>query len=213
MRRFTHEEAFAPVEGEQNIPIDMTMHDFRFTRRWFVNRNQKTWSTFFPRRFSHDAPVRMLQIGVFEGMDLVWCFQNILGHADSYAIAVDPWMETRKISQQEMNNVHERAYLNLEPWREKVIILRQSSGWLRPDDFQDFDLIIVDGDHTADAVYDDADFAFNKIKPGGWVVFDDVRNRIEKKDHVVHGLERYVDAHENLKFEWAHRHCDCWSKI
>jgi len=227
MKRFTKEEMFTPLEEEVTIPIDFGMNNFDFTRKWFLSRNIKTWSTFLPLKYSNERPINMLQIGVFEGMDLVWCMQHIAGHPDSRVFAIDPWAATNKLDHVYMEGVYQRAQRNLSPWISRICLMRGYSDSVMelmkhgaqhnktiiyPDGW---DLIVVDGDHTADAVYTDARLAFDLIKPGGWVIFDDVRNRVEKKDHVVHGLERFVDNQTDhaLKFEWAHRYCDCWSKI
>src|SRR3990167_1673824 len=116
------DQAFAKVPNEVSIPIDTTQHDFQFTRHWFRNRNQATWSTYLKPMFGDGRPVRMIQIGVFEGADLVWCCQNLLTHPDSKALAIDPWLETTKLDQTYMTAVENRARHNLLPWSKKVSI-------------------------------------------------------------------------------------------
>ena len=96
------ELAFAKRRREKSIPIDHAGFDFQFTKKWFRNRNQGTYSTFFPGRFAN-KPTRMIQIGVFEGMDLVWSLQNILTNASSLVVAIDPWDATRKLSQEQID--------------------------------------------------------------------------------------------------------------
>lgn len=210
------EMAFTSLNAETSVPIDTTQHAFSFTRNWFRSRNQSTWSTFLLPKFPPTEPCRMLQIGVFEGMDLVWCLQNILQHPDSRAIAVDPWVRTTKLSQETMDGVRDRAHLNLRPWlaEKKVTIYQRYSQDLLPAldsfPFPKTDLAIIDGDHTADAVYDDAVGVLPLMKKGGWMVFDDVRNRIDKKDHVQDGLMRFYLGHrDKVKRLWLHRYCDC----
>ena len=74
-------KAFEAIKGEKNIPIkNPRPRKMHFTRSWFRSRNQVTFSTFLPQRFNGKRPVRMIQIGVFEGMDLAWQFQNTLVH-------------------------------------------------------------------------------------------------------------------------------------
>jgi len=124
MPRISKKQAFAKRDDEQSIPIDMDVHDFKFTKRWFRQRNQVTWSTFLPKKFSSDEPIKMIQIGVFEGMDLIWCLQNFLEHPDSRVFAVDPWAATRKLDQDHMDGVHSRAIHNLAPWRDQLEIVR-----------------------------------------------------------------------------------------
>lgn len=223
----SNENPFEKLPEETSVGIDKSMHDFRFTRRWFRHRNQATWSTFFLKKFSNDRPMNMIQIGVFEGMDLVWCLQNILGHTNSRVLAIDPWIETTKLDADYMNDVHDRAVHNLMPWRKKHVIMRGFSQNILPNiSYQgieirgqqvktgQFDLIVIDGDHNADAVYMDAILSLRLIKPGGWMVFDDVRNRIPKKDHVQAGLDRFLGDHQDrVRTVWKHRYCDCVEKI
>lgn len=221
------ELAFTPRKREKSIPIDHAGFDFEFTKRWFVRRNQKTFSTFLPGRFAN-KPTRMIQIGVFEGMDLIWSLQNILTNSSSLVVAIDPWDATRKLSQEKMNAVEDRARANLRPWRKKVTLIKGYSS-----DIMDhmingehlsncsqhippgrWDLIIVDGDHNADAVYNDAMRALQLVRVGGWIVFDDVRNRTRKKDHVAHGLRGWLlESDLHVKLAWYHRYMNCYERI
>lgn len=223
------QEAFTAREGEVSISIDKTEHAFRFTKRWFRNRNQMTFSTFLPKHFNSSGveQLRMIQIGVFEGMDLVWCLQNILVHPESRVVAIDPWLRTRKIDQQHMNECWERAQHNLRPWRKKVEIIRDLSKSTLQDLMRqgitiggvpclsgNWDMIIIDGDHNAPAVYEDAIYSLKLVRKGGWLLFDDVRNNITKKNHVADGLRHFLEDYgDEVKLVWAHRHCNCYEKV
>lgn len=220
----TLQEASVPVPGEVSIPLDLSAHNFQFTRRWFRNRNQATWSTFLLPKFRGvrtDWPVKMIQIGVFEGMDLVWCLQNILTHEDSQVLAIDPWQETTKLQQFYMNGVEDRARHNLAPWEKKVTIRKGfSQDVLAADGILDAlggcpaDLIVIDGDHNAEPVFRDAELALACSKPGTWLVFDDVRNQRPKPDHVYHGIEKFLSIYgDRVKLEFRHRFVDCYSVL
>jgi predicted O-methyltransferase YrrM len=222
----TKEQAWAVRGDEKKIELDRTQYPFRFTRRWFEQRNLVTWSTFFPKRFTGD-PIKMIQIGVFEGMDLIWCLQNILKHPHSRVLAIDPWIKTTKLSQEIMDKVYDNAQHNLRPWRHQLQLTRCESFSVLQDVIAngivigdkllkkgEFDLIVIDGDHNAPAVYDDAVASLELLKPGGWMVFDDVRNRIPKKRHVQMGLDMFMDDYaEQVSRVWYHYHCDCLEKI
>jgi len=205
------------LDNEVNIPI-VKDFNYKWTRRWFVLRNQTTFSTFLPPRFAHDRPWKGIQIGVFEGMDLVWCFQNIYRHADSRVLAVDPWVATTKLDQEYMSGVEQRARHNLTKWRNQLTIVKDySQDYLQslPDyEFGTYDLIIIDGDHNADAVYHDAIISYELAKPGGVLLFDDVRNRIPKKDHVEKGLSCFLEDYKgHVERVWQHRFMDCVIKL
>lgn len=218
------DDAFRMVDGEVSIPIDMSSYNFRFTVGWFRVRNQVTFSTFLKKRFTGDSPVNMIQIGVYEGMDLVWSLQNILRHGNSRVLAIDPWLATTKKSQDEMEQRYNNAAHNIRPYRKKVELVRGLSQEVlsgignavsvagTPVSRGSFDLVVVDGDHNKDAVYQDAVQALSLVKVGGWILFDDVRNKIYKKDHVVHGIQEFTSDYKNVKLAWYHRYMDCYEK-
>ncbi len=227
MEFLSREEAFEPVEDEVKIEIDKSKYKFRFTRNFFSRRNLSTWSTFFPKKFNNKNPINMIQIGVFEGADLVWCLQNILGHYRSRIVAIDTWMESgSKMDQKCMVKAYDTVKLNLNPWRKQIEIIRgRSQDELKklikdgilvhdvPILKRQWDLIVIDGDHSAKSVYIDAIQSFKLIRKGGWMVFDDYHNRITKKHHVQEGVKKFVDDYEDfLKLEWCNRHCVCLSR-
>lgn len=223
------DDPFAPLPNERNIPLDTSRGQrFEFTRRWFKSRNQKTWSTFLPERFPPDQPWNMIQIGVFEGMDLVWCLQHLLNHPLSRVVAIDPWLPTTKLDAQYMEGVHARAMRNLTPWYKKIDVRRTTSERALkqlldgPQRIRgkviapgEWDLIVVDGDHNAPAVYMDAACSLKLARPGGWIVFDDVRNRIPKRDHVLEGLQEFTSDYgpDEVRCIWKHRYCDCYEVL
>lgn len=212
----TNNDPFAPVPGERRIQIDRSQHNFTFTRRWFIHRNMTTWSTFLLPRFGGGRRVAMLQIGVFEGMDLVWCCQNLLTHPASKVLAIDPWDPTTKLDSTYMQGVEDRARANLKPWAAKVELVKAYSQEFlvnTPPNTR-FDLAVIDGDHNAVPVFQDAALTLALMKPGGLMVFDDVRNRIPKKDHVEEGVRRFLEIFgDRVKLAWRHRFCDAYEVL
>ena len=222
----TNEQSFAPIADEKSIRIVPTKKGFQFTRHWFTSRNQSTWSTFLPQKFSNTQPVNMIQIGVFEGMDLVWCLQNILAHSSSRVVAIDPWLATEKLDAQFMKECQDRAIYNLQPWEGKVLIVPHTSSEELPKlhgartirgkriKEGEWDLIVIDGDHNAPVVYEDAKHAIDLVCIGGWIVFDDVRNKTPKVNHVKQGLEQFLgEFGQRVKLVWAHRFSNCYERI
>lgn len=211
---------------EQNIEIK-DRKKFNFTRRWFKTRNQCTFSTFLPELFPGDKPINMIQIGVFEGMDLVWQMQNSCKHPDSRVLAIDPWLATTKLDQDYMNAVCNRAKNNLSQWKDQIKIERNYSQPVLEQIIKlpvliggkeikkgDWDLIVIDGDHTAEAVYQDAVLSYALVKKGGLLLFDDVRNRIPKPHEVPAGLTRFLEQiGDNVVLSFYHRFCDAYTKI
>jgi len=218
------EDAFKRLPDEKRIEIVTDGLDMKFTRRWFVHRNMTTFSTFLPPQYDGTTPVRMIQIGVFEGMDLVWQLQNTLKHPGSFAVGIDPWAETNKLDTNFMSEVEQRARKNIRPWSGKVKLIKGYSQdvlekALRMELLEAvptgyWDLVVIDGDHNQLPVLQDAVLAFRLLKPGGWMLFDDVRNRVDKRRHVAAGLrDFFVDYGSRIKRVWSHRFCECYEKL
>jgi hypothetical protein len=208
-------------------------HDFLFTRNWFRLRNLPTF-----REYIHPAwagrKITYLELGVFEGMSLVWMLQRVLTHPESRAVGIDPWLMTTKLGSADMEGVYERAVHNLTPWRVfmngdskfllRCELVRASSaealrrmvgrGFVGIKGHESVDLSMVDGNHNALAVLDDARLVWKLLKPGGWMLFDDVENDRPKQDHVKEGVEMFLqeDGHP-VKLLWKHRYMECYEKI
>lgn len=210
--RTPEQKAFHKRRDEKNIPIKAKI---KLTRSWFRSRNQTTWSTFLPPRFPPTKPWKMLQIGVFEGADLVWCLENILCHPESRVVAIDPWAATTKLDAEYMESVRLRAYRNLEPFHPKVTFIQGGSQDEVPKLEADaYDLCVIDGDHNEEPVLVDAINCLRVVKVGGILLFDDVRNRIPKKHHVQQGLDRFLAAHgKKVRLLWKHRFADAYQRI
>lgn len=198
--------------------IKSDIPEYRFTRDWFERRNARTWKRYFTKKFSAEFPVKMIQIGVYEGRDLLWCLENILGNKDSSAIAIDPWVKMGNYPQSAMDEIFDRAVYNLNYWQEKhkVDIFRDFSFNILPLLSKDlYDLIVVDGCHKAESVERDALDSLELLKIGGWIVFDDVRNVHKKgKPHVQQGIDEFLKKKSNrVKLLWQHRYCDCYEKV
>ena len=103
-------------------------HKFQFTRNWFRNRNMQTFREYVHLQWT-GRPMVYLELGVFEGMSLVWMLQYVLDHPDSRAVGVDPWLMTRKLDENTMTEVMVRAYRNLHPWKSHPVGSDLWKGW------------------------------------------------------------------------------------
>jgi hypothetical protein len=53
------------------------------------------------------------------------------------------------------------------------------------------------------------------MKPGGWMLFDDVRNQgaDNRRDHVKQGLQMFLtEVGEGVQLAWEHRYMECYEK-
>lgn len=206
--------------------MDLQIEGYEFTRNWFRTRNLATFREFV---FPEWAGKRMtyLEIGVFEGMSMCWMIEHVLTHPDSRAVGVDPWLLTTKLDSLQMTDVMVRAFQNVRVANSiasKAVLIRGSSvevlrkmvgrgGFMgiRP---RNVDLCMVDGDHNRLGAYDDARMALRLVRPGGWILFDDVENDKPKEDHVRAGLDMFLEEFgDSVKQVWKHRYMECYEVV
>lgn len=190
---------------------------FEINRPVMHGKKRAAFSTHLLKRFDGTFPVRALEIGVFEGMGLVWLMQNCLKHPDSVAIGVDPWDWVDGREGCEANAVHFRAVRNLSGFSNAQLIWGKSQDVLPTLDSESFDLVIVDGSHKTEAVHADAIEARRLVKQGGWIVLDDIRhwNGRARKDRgpARAGLERFLDEYgDEFDQAWSMGPCECLEK-
>jgi hypothetical protein len=119
--------------------------------------------------------LRFLQIGAYTGDASVWLCQNVLLHKTSILIDVDTWAGS---GEAEHSNIDFEKVLSYYEYRisvyGKVVRLKMTSDeYFAGENQGNFDFIYIDGDHTAAQVERDAYSAWELLKPGGILAFDD----------------------------------------
>jgi predicted O-methyltransferase YrrM len=112
--------------------------------------------------------LKYLEIGCFEGASLFFQFENILTGPGCKATVIDFLAD-------EFDYVP-RFYSNLAKsgFQDQIQLLKGQSQLLLPTLEKDsFDLIMIDGDHSAKAVYLDVAYSWPLLKVGGYLIFDD----------------------------------------
>ena len=75
------------------------------------------------------------------------------------------------------------------------------------------DLCMIDGDHNSPAVLDDARSVYKLLKPGGWMLFDDVENDLPKRHHVQEGMQQFLEeVGDGVSHLWKHKYMECYRK-
>ena len=144
---------------------------------WFVGRQNNFELYLSP--FAEKGGLKFLQLGVFNGDASVWMLDNILTNPTSKLVDVDTWLgsPTEDVhSKMNFNDVW-KSYLHRVKDYDNVYPVRLSTnhffnGYADEGDWW-FDFIYVDADHTASGVLDDAVMAWQHLKPGGIMAFDD----------------------------------------
>ena len=133
----------------------------------------KNWRKWL-NHLSGRPDVKGLEIGTFEGESATWMCFNIFSHPLAEYICVDPFTgnEEHKIGGVDCSRLEERATAALLPFPQCRII-KALSGETLPGLDHEFDFVYVDGAHDAMNVLRDSVMAFEILKPGGILVWDD----------------------------------------
>jgi predicted O-methyltransferase YrrM len=125
-------------------------------------------------------PVRALEIGAFDGVSANLMLDLLFPHPDSTVHCIDPYLadpttpqvsvETKDVFLRNcITGKHENS-IQLYEGRSLEVL-----AWMinEPDHFESYDFIYVDGSHLAPFVLQDAVLAWNLLKRGGIMIFDD----------------------------------------
>jgi len=197
-------------------------HDFQFTVKWFYNTNLATFrNRIYP--VWKDLPISYVEIGVYEGMSLVWMMQHVLTHPDSHAIGIDPWLMCIKYDEEYMDAVRHRAYHNLSPWKDRCSLIRGNSvevigrGLYREEkDLKrgSTDICFVDGDHHELATTLDGELCLKLVRPGGWILFDQIHTSKKKPGFAQDGLELFLERNgKQVKKIWEDGRMEAYEKL
>lgn len=140
------------------------MKKYQFTADWFSSKIP-LWKKIM-QPFKGKPNIHYLEIGVFEGRSAFWMLENVLTHPTSKLTCIDIFPE----------DVEERFNANLKKsgFKNKVTAIKgMSQQVLKGLDENSFDIIYVDGGHTADDVLADAVFSWPLLKKEGIMIFDD----------------------------------------
>lgn len=129
--------------------------------------------------------LRFLQLGAFTGDASVWMLENVLAGRNSFLIDVDTWQGSDEAMHDQFDwvDVH-HAY------HEKVAGRASTFRCTSAEFFADqcgedaaFDFVYVDADHTPYGVLRDGMNAYEVLKVGGLLAFDDL-NWVDPITHV-----------------------------
>lgn len=162
------------------------MRNFTFTEDWFIEDGLTVLNN-----VDSSNELHVLEIGSFEGKSTIWFLDNILQHQKSTITCVDPWLDysqnqdslnsyekknnewkmiERGIKQNFLQNIIESGY------SDKVLIRQGFSDKILPSLITEqkiYDVIFIDGNHTAPYVLMDAIMSWTLLKKGGIIIFDD----------------------------------------
>jgi predicted O-methyltransferase YrrM len=150
-----------------------------FKELWFdfADLNLVHWCVTFSRIFSRADPVRILEIGSWEGRSTLFFLTYF---TQGQLTAVDTWSGSEEYpynATPDLRDLEARFDKNLAPCATRLTKRKGSSIDVLPqllDEQQKFDVIYLDGSHFADDVLTDAITAWRILKQGGVLIFDDL---------------------------------------
>lgn len=149
-----------------------------FTQDWF-SRSIPGWQFILSRIAQQSPHLRVLEVGVFEGRSTCWLLENFCKTPESKIVAIDSFQGGIEHENMELGGLKKRFEENIStvgsPAKVEVRVglsLDQLCHLIAEDTPQ-FDFISVDASHQAVDVLGDAVLAFQLLKRGGVMAFDD----------------------------------------
>lgn len=159
-----------------------------YTQDWFTNRIPFMGSVLAPFK---GLPCRALEIGSYEGRSAVWLFETILTNPKCSLVSVDAreFHQGPDLKDSHTSEVHQRFKSNVSPYADRIIEVIGDSRVVVPKLVGPFDFAYVDGRHAYTHVLFDAVHAWDLVKPGGIIIFDDAF-----EDGVKNALTAFIQA-------------------
>jgi predicted O-methyltransferase YrrM len=121
-------------------------------------------------------PIKILEIGSFEGLSSVWIAENMLNDSASSMVCVDPFLTCNNDHSDVFTNKTEQNFLhNISVCKNghKIKVMKMISDDFFKVNTDVFDFIHVDGCHEPDVIVRDMESSFKVLKVGGIMWCDD----------------------------------------
>jgi len=168
---------------------------------WFEKNAIDYFNLILPKRFAGKPLIDFLQIGAYTGDASEWMLTNIITDPTSWLTDVDTWFGSEEEAHKnfdwnELENFYDErmsSYTNL------CKIKGNSKDFLKSAEDLHYDFIYIDGDHTADGVFSDANLSWRCLKPYGIMAFDDYRWSHESGNESLSpkpGIDKFLNKYK-----------------
>jgi len=141
-----------------------TQKYYKFTTDWFSGALPYWNKILGPYRNMPD--IHYLEVGVYEGRSAFWMLENILTHKSSKMTLIDVFNGSYEATfRKNLSNSGQTKRIRVMKGRSQVE--------LRKLPLNSFNIIYIDGSHTAKDVYVDSALSWELLKVGGIIIFDD----------------------------------------
>ena len=167
---------------------------------WFNISAVHYFNLILPRRFAGKPLLDFLQVGAYTGDASEWLLDNILTDRSSWLTDVDTWSGSdegihKKFDWQEIEDFYDSR---MASYGNVCKIKGYSEDFLSTAEKSHYDFIYIDGDHTAQGVYTDANLSWDKLKPYGIMAFDDYLWQHDTKQKHLRpkpGIDKFLSEH------------------
>ncbi len=188
------------------MSVDQTASEYEFTNEWFV-QNIPIWDKLVPMY----EPRKFLEIGAYEGRSACYFIEKFGGQGPIELHCIDTWEGGVEHDHSEMSAVERRFDKNITVAQSKIgnrasVTKHKKYSQIALADLiaarklQEFDVIYIDGSHQAPDVLTDCVMAFQLLRVGGLMIFDDYIWSMEPigKQDPLNMPKPAVDAFLNL---------------
>ena len=137
-----------------------------------------------------------LEIGSYEGNSALFVARNF---TDVTIHCVDTWLGSKEHENENFNYVEKNFLLNTQKFKNIQSFKLSSDNFFSQYQNYKYDCIYVDGDHYCDQVYKDCINAFNSLRPGGILIFDDYTWKYfdKIKENPCYAINKFIKLYEN----------------
>lgn len=150
---------------------------FSFPNNWF-SAHEKNWNELLLPWAKNRGPLRVLEVGSYDGQSACWLLQSLLADPRSRLTCVDMWQQRSgdRVFEEDMEQVFQRFQRNCRAtgrWDQVRVLRGDSRSMLQSLAGEQFDLIYIDGDHSEEGVRRDSLLCLPLLAAGGLVLWDD----------------------------------------
>jgi predicted O-methyltransferase YrrM len=170
----------------------------KFSDDWFSPHVPHWLKAFEQCSFKQERPLRILEVGSFEGMATSFLLQHF---PNAHITSVDTWDGSDE-HDLDFRAVEDAFDFNLKPHAHRLSKFKGESHLYFATEGRNarFDLIYVDGSHFSDDVLIDAVNAFNHLENGGMLIFDDYlwRHYPRRRDNPAAAINLFLKFNAGL---------------
>ena len=173
-----------------------------YTTDWFTGIIPSMLAAFSCSDISNQNFVKICEIGSYEGRSATWFYNNLIKPKNGHIWCLDTWCSDQELSDHNFLEIEKRFHNNIVEFKSHATILKGYSkdsllSFYKNNNNPQWDLLFIDGSHTAEDVHSDLSLGWDLVRPGGVIFCDDYLWCLENKPrHLTPKLG--IDAFESV---------------